>query len=340
MMPLGVFMAGYGAVLCTVAARPAFEDGCVMDWAMYLCGQQQGMQVKKLMPERRWGTQVVEAEAVQPSEAGEMFVRAIFFEDGGRLFNVGIMAPTAIFSSVKDTLEAMVASFALAHVEGPTHPIANGVPLPAMAQFAVAPAGLPAAPDATPAPAAAEGGLPDFTAYALEDAGALALEDPINARFRDAGAGLVPNVLGRDDTRKCVVIGAGALQAMLPIPAGWHAVDDGRRTLLFDKDNRVQVNLNLFTLDGQSPSDIFNAILEGLRQESPAVEHRVFEVEGMNAMQVRNLVIDGESLQQAYLLKRLGENTGLKIRITASEADLSRAADMTGEILKGMRHVE
>jgi hypothetical protein len=345
MMPLGVFMASYGVVLCTVAARPAYDDGSVMDWAMYLCGQQQGFQVKKLMPERRWGTQVVEAEATQPSEAGEMTVRAIFFEDGGRLFNVGVMAPSAIWPSVKETLEGMLASFALMHVEGPTRPIATGTPLPAKAAFdREGEPSLPAvaAPTMTEPPQQRPRGvdetpLPDMTAYALADAGALDMEDDINARFREAGAGLVPNVLQRDEAKRCVVVGAGAIETLLPVPAGWHVVDDGRRTLVFDRGNRVQVNLNLFRIEGQSPSQIFTEILEGLTKESPGVEHRVMEIEGMNAMQVRNLVIDGESLEQAYLLKRLGEELGLKVRITATGEDLPRAADMTGEMLKGMR---
>jgi hypothetical protein len=136
MMPCGVFMASYGAVLCTVAARPAFDDGSVMDWAQYLVGLQEGFAVRKLMPERKWGTQVVEVIATQPSEAGEMTIHSIFFEDGGRLFNIGRMAPTAIWPSVQDTLAAMVDSFALHHVEGPTRPIATGVPLPQPARFA------------------------------------------------------------------------------------------------------------------------------------------------------------------------------------------------------------
>lgn len=343
MMPLGVFMANYGVVLCTVAARPAFDDGSVMDWAMYLCGQQQGFQMKKLMPERRWGTQVVEAEATQPSEAGEMTVRAIFFEDGGRLFNVGAMAPSAIWPSVKETLEAMLASFALAHVEGPTRPIATGTPLPAKAIFeiegeAAAPA-VPSMPEPQRPPLVEASGLPDLAAYALADNEALDLEDEINARFREAGAGLVPNVVQRDEAKRCVLVGAGAIETLLPVPAGWHVVDDGRRTLVFDRGNRVQVNFNAFRIEGQSPSQIFTEILEGLAKESPGVEHRVLEIDGMNAMQVRNLVIDGEPLQQAYLLKQLDGERGLKVRITAAEEDLPRAADMTGEMLKGMRWV-
>ena len=38
-LPLLVCMAPYGAVVFTIGARPAFEDGTVQDWAEYLAGK-------------------------------------------------------------------------------------------------------------------------------------------------------------------------------------------------------------------------------------------------------------------------------------------------------------
>ena len=38
-LPLVVCMAPYGAVVFTIAARPAFDDGSVQDWAEFLAGQ-------------------------------------------------------------------------------------------------------------------------------------------------------------------------------------------------------------------------------------------------------------------------------------------------------------
>jgi hypothetical protein len=172
--------------------------------------------------------------------------------------------------------------------------------------------------------------------YVLNDPGALDPDDAINARFRDAGAGLVPNVQQVNNDRGYAVIGSGALEALFAIPLGWHAVDDGRRTLIFDKDNAAQVNLNLITIDGQSPDQIFTAILQDLAKESPNVEHRVLDLEGNPGMAVRNLVIDGENLQQCYVLLRHlhNENLAVKVRVTADETTLPKALDMTGEIIK------
>jgi hypothetical protein len=338
MMPLAVFMAGYGAVLASVAARPLNPDGSegsLMDIAMRLAHAQlatAGGKVTTLMPGRKWGTMVVEAEATQPSEAGEMKFRAFFVEDGGTLFNVAMMAPVALWPAVEKTLIEMVESFSLLAQQGPTRPIAPGQPLPPKPVFS---------DTGTPAPAKSEdkpaGGPPDLSPFALDDARALDPEEPINKRFRDAGAGLVPNVLA--EGAQGVVVGLGGIEAALPIPRGWHAVDDGRRALIFDGGNNVQVNLTLLEIAGRSPADIFNETLDDLRKESPNLEHREFETGGFQAMHVRNLVIDGTALHQAYLLRQhpQKEHLALKIRVTATEENLPRAVDMAGAMMSGVR---
>jgi hypothetical protein len=338
MMPLAVFMAGYGAVLASVAARPLNPDGSegsIMDIAMRLAHAQlaeAGGKVTALMPGRKWGTMVVEAEATQPSEAGEMKFRAVFLEDGGTLYNVGMLAPVAVWPSVEKPLVEMVESFSLLAQQGPTRPVIPGQPLPPKPTFSDT--GEPAA---APGEAKAEGGEPDLSPYALNDARALDPEEPINKRFREAGAGLVPNVLA--EGAQGIVVGLGALEAVLPIPRGWHAVDDGRRALIFDGGNNVQVSLNLLEIAGRAPADLFNDSLDDLRKESPNLEHREFETGGFQAMHVRNLTIDGTALQQAYLLRRhpQKEHLALKIRITATEDNLPRAVDMVGVMMSGIR---
>jgi hypothetical protein len=143
MMPLAVFMAGYGAVLCSIAVRPmstgaggqTLGENSIMDWVSHLASRQQGSTLRKMMPAAKWGTQTVGCEALQPSDAGDMIVQALFLEDGGNLYNVSMMAPAAIWDSVSPTLQAMVDSFTLLHPQGPTRPIAPGQPLPPVAIF-------------------------------------------------------------------------------------------------------------------------------------------------------------------------------------------------------------
>src|SRR5688572_16407466 len=47
--PLQVVMAGYGAVLFSVVARPAYEDGTVQDWAEFLA-QKENIRVVSMLP--------------------------------------------------------------------------------------------------------------------------------------------------------------------------------------------------------------------------------------------------------------------------------------------------
>ena len=70
----------------------------------------------------------------------------------------------------------------------------------------------------------------------------------------------MPRVLAVDEVKKCTLIGSGALQVVMPIPTGWHAIDDGKRTLLFDTNSRagnMQINFNLFELEpGSTPGAV------------------------------------------------------------------------------------
>jgi len=248
-------------------------------------------------------------------------------------------------------LTEMVDSFSLLSPQGPTRAIIPGQPFPPRATFSdTGKPATPAKPSATtksapravtketppPAHGVSPSG-PDLRPFALDNAKALDPEEPINKRFREAGAGLVPNILAQDEQR--VVIGLGSLEAAVPVPNGWHVVDDGRRALIFDAGNNVQVSLNLLEIAGRSPADIFNESLDDLRKESPDLQHREFEVGGFQAMQVRNVIIDGTTLQQAYLLRQhpQKEHLAMKIRVTATEDNLSRAMDMVGTMMEGIQ---
>jgi hypothetical protein len=121
-LPLLVTVAPYGAVLFSIAVRPAYGDGCVRDWMLYLCGEQ-GIQIEGLRDVRVSGSPALMADATQATDAGPMRLRLILLEDGERLYNVSVMAPEAIWPSLEPTLEQLLISFRLAHVSGPTAPL-------------------------------------------------------------------------------------------------------------------------------------------------------------------------------------------------------------------------
>ena len=84
--PLQVVMASYGAVLFTVGARPAYDDGTVEDWAEFLAREAK-MEVFSVKPSTLAGLPAITVEATQQSEMGPMRIRMALIEDGTRLLN-------------------------------------------------------------------------------------------------------------------------------------------------------------------------------------------------------------------------------------------------------------
>jgi hypothetical protein len=344
MKGLSVFVSNNPTVpiLLTISGRPGYEDGAVMQWGMYIV-QNQGLAIKTCMPVRLEAHEAIEITCTQEAdpEIGEMTIKGVFLEDGGNFFIVTTMAPTKLFAEFEPDFAKMRHSFRLLQAQGSTKPLVEGGPVPKTASGAVTLPSTGAGPAAPKAPTVDPAG-PDLTPYVLNDPAALDSEDEINKRFRDNGAGLVPNVQHVNHQRGYAVIGSSALEALFAIPLGWHAVDDGRRTLLFDKDNVAQVNLNPMAIDGQSPDQIFTAILQDLAKESPDVEHRVLDLEGNPGLAIRNLVIDGQQLQQCYILMRHphNDNVAIKVRVTSDEENIARALNMTGEIVKYIQFLQ
>ena len=118
-LPLLVCMAPYGAVVFTVAARPAFDDGTVEDWAEYLAGLN-NLTVQRIRDARVNRMPCLLVDATMPSDAGLMRSRSVFLEDGRRLFNVGALAPEAIWSSVEADFDHLLGAFKLDEVKGIT----------------------------------------------------------------------------------------------------------------------------------------------------------------------------------------------------------------------------
>ncbi len=355
MMGLSIFVSQNPNVpiLLTISGRPGYEDGAVMQWAKYIV-QSQEMTIKTCMPVRLAAHEGIEITCTQEADPniGEMTILAVFVEDGGNLFLVTTMAPTKIYAEFEPDFARMRESFTLLAPQGSTKPLVEGGPVPAprekkeekpKAEKKAAPkkpskqeSQKPPAPTTAESEPAPENTGPDFRPFILDDATALDENDTINARFRDTGNGLVVRVQQTNPERGYAVIGSGALEALFAVPLGWHVVDDGRRTLIFDRQNVGQVNLTYINIDGQSPDDIFTAIIQDLARENPNVEHRVLDLGGNPSLGVRNLVINGEALQQCYMLVRHPhkENVAVKVRVTADENNIPKLLDMTGEMLK------
>ena len=347
--PLHVAMAGYGAVVFAVAARPAYEEGSILDWAKWLLEQQPGVTPLGFMPIEINGMPAMSYQATQQSEAGEMLLKAAAIEDGGRLILISIMAPKAIWPSVESTLETMLASVKLDNPRGTKTPLIPGGPIPkSTAKPAAAPA-APAAPTPAPKASAPEAPAPSpveapateqpsqSSDLALADTPeALDSDNPINANLANRGIGLVPRILKIDQATRSAILGAGAIEATFRIPFGWHVIDDGKRTLVLDPHNKIQVNLNLRLWEGTTDAMLTAILKENLAQQ-PNLEHMRMEFGPIRCLGLRNYVANGEKLEQAFLAQPSHrEGMQLVARVTSTPEEMTRAMNLAEVILRDL----
>lgn len=116
-VPLTIVTAPHAAIVFAFAARPAYDDGTLNDWATYLLNHNQ-LQPRAIGLDQAAGVPAVIGEAVQPSDIGPMVVRFAFIEDGGRLINLTFSAPEVLADSVRDAWFAMLQSFTLETPKG------------------------------------------------------------------------------------------------------------------------------------------------------------------------------------------------------------------------------
>lgn len=117
--PLAVVTAPHAAVVFAAAARPAYENGALSDWAGYLLGEN-GLTPRAIGAGLAGTLPAICGEAVQDSDLGPMVVRFAFLEDGGRLVNLSFSAPEMLDSAVRDVWFRALASFTLETPRGAT----------------------------------------------------------------------------------------------------------------------------------------------------------------------------------------------------------------------------
>lgn len=351
--PIGVLMAPYAAIVFVVAARPAYADGALAQWLEY-AARQRGLDPGVIEAEQIGPHDGVGCWGVQNENGTVLRARLSMFVDGDRLVHVNCMAPAGLWPALTDTFAHLMQSFALQQPKGTAVPLAEaGRQLPpssfvragttdstaATVPPLTSPANEPAAPLAAEGPL----GLPEAEPVA---AAAVALADtmlsfeaehPLNARLRDSGVGLVPNVLDYHEQERWATLAAGAIRATLRVPFGWHVIDDGRRTLVFDAGGHTQVNLQLTRRDGQSDEQILAGKVDELQREWPAMEHLRTEVLGMASLCVRGGSIDGKPIEQAYLLRSAPDGLVLQTRVTSSPERFAQACDLAEVLLRDLQ---
>ena len=111
-------------------------------------------------------------------------------------------------------------------------------------------------------------------------------ENPVNANLRDRGVGLVPNVVTTHEADRRASVMAGAVDAQIDIPFGWHVIDDSKRTLVFGATNQVRIRLNLISRDGLGNKAILDVIEAEARNDYPAPEFMRAKYEHIHALMI------------------------------------------------------
>jgi hypothetical protein len=344
--PVAVLMAPWGAVVFAVAARPAYADGAVAQWLDHV-SRQRGLDPGTIEEQPLGAIAGVGCWAGQIEDGTVMRARLAMFEDGDRIVQISCMAPDALWATMAPTFLHMLATFRLNTARGTTAAI-----VPAGEQLA--PNTFTDRPAPAPKPAVAPGPLPlpdsgsevgagedeptPATAVALaETMQTFDPEHPLNVRMRDAGAGLVPNVLDHHDQERWATLGPGSLLGTMRVPFGWHVIDDGRRALIFDAGGHTQVSMQLLRRDGRTDEGILGEKVPELQKEWPAMRHLRTAVLGMQCLLVRDAQVDGKPIEQAYLLRPAPRGLVLQTRVTSSPEHFSKASDLAEVLLRDLQ---
>jgi hypothetical protein len=159
----------------------------------------------------------------------------------------------------------------------------------------------------------------------------------MNANFRANGIGLVPLVVAANGNERRATVAAGAVTAQFDVPYGWHVIDDGKRTLIFEPSGKVQINLNLIPREGRNHAAILDVIEAQARQDYPNPEFmRMMDIGGkkIHALGIRNIVDGAQPLEQYHLLAPFRDATMvLRARVTATPDRATDACNLAELIL-------
>lgn len=125
--PLTLIASPVAAVLLAISARPAYEDGSVIQWLTYLAAHHE-ITLTKLMPGKLGPHPAVLAEGKQVQDGTALNMLFAAVEDGGRLIVLNALCPTELWASYEQPLRRAIETFELARPRGQTTPLVPGVP--------------------------------------------------------------------------------------------------------------------------------------------------------------------------------------------------------------------
>src|SRR4051794_11284916 len=103
-LPLGIFIQDTTFGILSIAARPGYGDGTVLDWLKYVAGTQ-SFEVETLEPFTVSAGPAASAIATQDNDGGKTRMRVVALEDGGNFFTITGMVPIDAWDTMKDLID-------------------------------------------------------------------------------------------------------------------------------------------------------------------------------------------------------------------------------------------
>ena len=123
--PLAVLSSSVAVAVITVAARPVYADGTVLDWVRYLASHY-GIDLQHVLIRnvgKGEGHPGVTAFGVQFQDGVRINLMLVAFEDGGRFVTAHGLCPAELWPSYGNALAAAVESITLERPQGSTHAV-------------------------------------------------------------------------------------------------------------------------------------------------------------------------------------------------------------------------
>lgn len=162
--------------------------------------------------------------------------------------------------------------------------------------------------------------------------------NPKHAAYAKAakdGLGKPAAVVKVDTDEKCAVVKSTALGVTLEVPLGWHATDDGKRTVIFDADRFVQAELDV-RAGKQGAKALLQKMLDDQKKVQPNLRSQLLDNgDGSAVLMLQNLEIGGDVVSRS-LVAREGKAPGELIvaQITSGPGDFIRGLNLSEALFR------
>lgn len=173
-----------------------------------------------------------------------------------------------------------------------------------------------------------------------DDAASLDAKHAVNRRAKTDGLGAAVRVEDTDLDDKFAVVHSAALKATFEVPLGWHVVDNGARTLVFDADKFVTLALDQRAAP-KGPKALLQEILAAQKARQPDVKSQLMDKSEGGALLIVQNWREGEVIgtRSFATIDGSAEHSVIVAEIaTQSPADLIRGLNLSEVVLRHVSH--